>query len=237
MISENKKLKGAARRMMMGHYRLPVFSVLLGFLLSSIIYNIFVNTNRTMSDLALTLNIIALIAISLISSLMRAGRFRMYLNIERRRVFGFESIWHAFTNKTGAYLSAAFMYIAIELSCMIPGSVFLVLWRYEMTPNPTMMLILCIVLYIMGAIMTIILLLPLSFVYIVLSDIRMSTFRDALRASRNLSKGRMKKLFLLYVSFIGVYFLSVLSFGLGFLWTMPYVGASLVTLYVRVLDE
>jgi len=47
-------------------------------------------------------------------------------------------------------------------------------------------------------------------------------------------KGHKAELFFLGLSFIGWFFLSVLTLGIGFLWLVPYVNTSLALFYKKV---
>ena len=54
---------------------------------------------------------------------------------------------------------------------------------------------------------------------------------DAIEESKRLMDGNKMKLFCLDLSFIGWALLSVMTFGIGFLWLMPYMYASRVGFY------
>ena len=61
--------------------------------------------------------------------------------------------------------------------------------------------------------------------------------KEALSQSMKLMYGRRWKLFCLQLSFIGWYFFSVLTFGLGLFYVVPYYKASLVAFYDVAYDE
>ncbi len=54
---------------------------------------------------------------------------------------------------------------------------------------------------------------------------------DASTRSREMMKGHKFDLFYLYLSFIGWFFLAILTAGIGFLWLEPYVSASVAGFY------
>lgn len=54
---------------------------------------------------------------------------------------------------------------------------------------------------------------------------------QAISESKKRMKGYKGKLFLLYLSFIGWGLLSMLTFGIGFLWLVPYIYTSLAAFY------
>ena len=54
---------------------------------------------------------------------------------------------------------------------------------------------------------------------------------DASARSREMMKGHKFDLFYLYLSFIGWFFLAILTFGIGFLWLSPYVDTAVAAFY------
>ncbi len=66
--------------------------------------------------------------------------------------------------------------------------------------------------------------------YILLDEPEL-TARQAIARSCEIMQGRRWKLFCLYLSFIGWGILSVLTFGIGFLWLLPYMNASFAAFY------
>ncbi|WP_338749377.1 DUF975 family protein [Bacillus sp. FJAT-52991] len=56
---------------------------------------------------------------------------------------------------------------------------------------------------------------------------------EAISESKRRMKGYKWKYFVLYLSFIGWAFLSLFTLGIGYLWLMPYMQASLATFYNR----
>ena len=66
--------------------------------------------------------------------------------------------------------------------------------------------------------------------YILLDEPEL-TARQAITRSCEIMEGRRWKLFCLYLSFIGWGILSLLTFGIGFLWLAPYMNASIAAFY------
>ena len=57
---------------------------------------------------------------------------------------------------------------------------------------------------------------------------------DAIHRSRMMMRGHKFDLFWLYLSFIGWFFLCILTAGIGFLWLAPYVDTSVAAFYEEV---
>ena len=66
--------------------------------------------------------------------------------------------------------------------------------------------------------------------YIIMDEPEL-TARQAITRSCEIMEGRRWKLFCLYLSFIGWGILSLLTFGIGFLWLLPYMNASFAAFY------
>ena len=66
--------------------------------------------------------------------------------------------------------------------------------------------------------------------YILLDEPEL-TARQAITRSCEIMQGRRWKLFCLYFSFIGWGILCLLTFGIGFLWLVPYMNASVAAFY------
>ena len=72
--------------------------------------------------------------------------------------------------------------------------------------------------------------------YILLDEPEL-TARQAITRSCEIMQGRRWKLFCLSLSFIGWGILSLLTFGIGFLWLAPYMNASIAAFYEDARTE
>ncbi|MCI3927173.1 DUF975 family protein [Paenibacillus sp. TRM 82003] len=73
-----------------------------------------------------------------------------------------------------------------------------------------------------------------SMAFFILHDNPGMSAMDALRQSSEMMKGHKGKLFVLYLSFIGWGLLAIITFGIGFLWLLPYMTASLAAFYEQL---
>lgn len=60
------------------------------------------------------------------------------------------------------------------------------------------------------------------------------TASEAIHRSRMMMKGHKFDLFYLYLSFIGWFFLCILTFGIGFLWFFPYIQTTEASFYEEI---
>lgn len=70
-----------------------------------------------------------------------------------------------------------------------------------------------------------------SMTFFILADDKSVPPRGALDRSKEMMYGNKAKLFYLYLSFIGWFFLSILTAGIGFFWLIPYVRVSVAHFY------
>ena len=77
----------------------------------------------------------------------------------------------------------------------------------------------------------IIIYLSYSMAFYIMADNREIKPMDALSLSKKMMLGNKSRLFFLYCRFIGWYFLSFLTAGIGFLWFFPYFNVSVAKFY------
>lgn|SRR5690554_1188782 len=70
-----------------------------------------------------------------------------------------------------------------------------------------------------------------------LADNEQMAGKEALEKSMKMMEGNKKRLFFLDLSFIGWFLLSILTFGIGFFFLMPYVYSARVAFYLDLVKE
>lgn len=89
---------------------------------------------------------------------------------------------------------------------------------------------LLLILFIVGTI--------ISFVYLLSSFILVEhpelSIAEVLKKSKKMMKGQVIKYILLFCSFIGWLIACIFTFGIGFLWLIPYVQVTLLTFYISL---
>ncbi len=71
----------------------------------------------------------------------------------------------------------------------------------------------------------------------ILKDYPELKYDSAIELSMEMMKGHKWDLFCLYLTFIGWFLLSMLTFGIGFLWLQPYICAAMAHFYEDVKAE
>lgn len=70
-----------------------------------------------------------------------------------------------------------------------------------------------------------------SLCFYILADHPNMGIMEALNESKRLMRGNKWKLFCLYLSFLGWAILGIVTFGIGYLWLMPYFEVTMVSFY------
>jgi len=70
-----------------------------------------------------------------------------------------------------------------------------------------------------------------SMLWFVLADDPELTARQALQRSKDLTKGHLRDLFVLALSFLGWILLGIVTLGIGFLWIVPYIQTTWALVY------
>lgn len=76
-----------------------------------------------------------------------------------------------------------------------------------------------------------------SMTFYILADDKTISAPDALRRSQQMMHGHKTEYFMLMLSFIGWFFLCLLTMGIGFLWLSSYVTMAQVIFYHRLKGE
>jgi len=76
-----------------------------------------------------------------------------------------------------------------------------------------------------------------SMAYYILADNPDMEFMTAISESKKMTNGYKMEIFVLYLSFLGWAILSCLTFGIGFLWLIPYQQATFASVYERLKNE
>jgi hypothetical protein len=94
-----------------------------------------------------------------------------------------------------------------------------------------------VILYIVGYATYAFISLVFSQVYFLLLDFEDKSASELLIMANRLMDGHKKRLFLLWLSFIPLLLLSLLTCCIGFIWVMPYVKVTLANFYMDLMQS
>ena len=181
-------------------------------------------------------NIIFLAAdflIALINVILSAGITAIHLNLARNKQISLGKLFYGFKNRPERFILASLLESLLLLHGAIPtliGAAILVL------KNPMAGLIFGILTIVSVILMTIIMLNIALTPYYVLEHPDMG-ISNCGKNSVHFMRGHKGKLLYIYLSFVGLQLLCILSFGIGSLWVAPYQNQTLANFYLDVTGQ
>lgn len=173
------------------------------------------------------------ILVYLLLSVFMLGQARLYMDFVTGRPFSLNNLFYGFRSRSEIGIKIMLFYIGIVLVCLIPFfaafSIYLSVGSFYLIPLVSILLV-------GGMIVACTQILSLSQCYYIALDFPEYRFKQICAMSRRVMKGQRARLFYLYVSFVPLMLLSVLSFGLAILWLYPYMQCTLTHFYFDLMD-
>lgn len=235
MKLSSKELKRQARQTLTGQYGLPMEAFVISQFLTAAAYlpfQLFFQNNPDHTQMVLSL--LASLIISLLSAVMNCGLLSIHLNLARGKEAKLTDLFRYFTTRPDYPILAGLLLMGILFLLTLPaflctGIAFgadTALW------------------YFLAAVIWIVTLFPLCYVnlsygllYYLLIEHPDGELRDMFRTSRCLMHGNKGRLLYITFSFAGMYFLCLLSLGIGFLWIVPYMTQTKTVFYRNIIQE
>lgn len=232
-LKSSAELKAATREKLLGHF-LPLIAgfFIIELMVSSVtsIATSLIRGNSWWENLLYYL--IALI-VQLFVGVFTLGQSRMYMDLMSDRPINAFQVFSAFRTQAATGVLIAGILALIGLVCALPGGLCLIGYQYM---NDEMMLIVAIPLIAGGVALAVYLGLRYSQCYYMAIDFPQFTVRQLFDSSKRVMKGNYGKLLRLYLSFIPLLLLSILSFGIAFIWLYPYIQGSLCAFYMNLME-
>ncbi len=229
-IMKNSELKARARGLLLGKYGRIIFIHLAFLLLLMYMNELTFQAKPNASTMRLILYIILSIIVSLLAGVFRYGLTRCYMNLCCGMNFSFKDLFHGFRNDSVRILKISALFAVLETVCYMPASYFLS--AYSMDRSATTFFFACLSITL-GTIAYVGIMLKLALCYYLLLDFPDKKVTEIIKMSAYLMKGNGLKLIYLYAGFIPIFSLGILSAGLGLLWLIPYMEASLTCFYLN----
>lgn len=238
MKRSSVELKGLARECLLGRYTIPVVSrmiLILAPVLLTLVYEGLTGLGRSNNGMLGVLTaVIGTIVLTLLECLLEIGFSRMMMNIARGRVYSFADLIYPFTVSADRMIGAVILCVLICAVCVLPAiaaGILLLIF------SGVLLQLLSLLLFLAGIVLAVIAALNYSQTFYLILDNPGYTVTEAMRASRELMKGRRFRLFYLHVSFLGLELLSLLSLNIAALWLRPYIETTCIEFYRDITGE
>lgn len=237
------QIKDRARGNLLGNYTTPMAASVIVILLSTFLKAPFSQMLNSAVESQLfykmPVGIAGSIIVSIVCYVLSVGVDKIHLNLARKSRHQLSDMIYPFKHYPDKYLLFSLVIIGISLACELPGLIGYILnigiLSSDSSINISGMLISTLILVI-GVVIAVILLLGLRMTSYLLLDHPEWKLGHAMKISRTYMDGNKRRLFLLYLSFIGWYILGVLSCFIAFLWIMPYTRQSSALFYLDLIS-
>lgn len=235
MFFSCKELKRQARETLNERYGLPMGAFILHQLITKVITFLFeLSYQNGRSILSAAIYILAQLMIYLLSAVLYGGQIKIHLKLARGESSKLTDLFWFFKNQPDRLILAKlylmfkiFVLAVIPASAAAAAAVFLgakadyagyIFLAVACIPSIYLMSIYFLVQYF-------------------LVDNEDMGIKEAFKASREHMKGSMGRFFYMVFSFFGIFFLCVLSFGIGYLWVVPYMNQTQTAFYRNITKE
>lgn len=229
-----RQLKTAARGNLIGNYRITMGAFVIVMLLGTIIeipFSRLVNGAATPTTNYI-IYYIAEFLIAILSGVLQIGLFRIHLSIARKKKCNVSDVFCCFKSRTDRYILGYLLVFAVSLIGMLPA-----LYVYFFCDLTLAKLPLIIGLLLLSLVLSVFINIVLALVFFVMLDNEDMSIMQCFKKAVDLMKGNKGRLFYIYLSFIGMWLLVVLSLGIGYLWVEPYMIQTYTIFYLDVIGE
>lgn len=242
----SKELKKRAKQKLKGNYGICVgVQLIVGAVMSIIMIMVFFATligvilstggkpgsggNMTEYIIIITVVGIAMVLMLVLISLFTPGMIKMFLNISDKEPAKIADLLFGFKNKPHKFIGLNFIIFLLMIVWAIPYYVVLVVAAItNFIPVMVVLLIITYLLLLAGIMITSLYVSQAIFIFVEEPD---KGVFQCIRESAELMKGNKGSLFYINLSFMGMIILGYLSFGIGYLWIIPYMYATLTEYY------
>lgn len=178
---------------------------------------------------------ISFLIILSVYGLLKPGVLKIYMNLCSGSTAKLSDLLFAFQNKPHRFIGLYFINLLIGFAWGIPYFVVLIVAVItDFIPIMVVLLVLMYLLLLIGNIITMLYLSQSMFLLIESPDQRVI---GSLKESAAMMKGYKGGYFYLLMSFIGMVVLGYCSMGIGLLWALPYIQATITEYYLDLKER
>lgn len=240
----SSELKAQARGQLLGHYGTVIWAMMLAQILQLLVTDVVTSLIDTSSTLGTVFYYAVTILTAILLGLFSVGQAYLFLKLACGQMISVSDIFYGFRKQVDKSLIVLTVITILTNLCTAPYTYFL---NKLMTVNISSLSIqydwhfeyflpFCIACTV-GSIALIIVNLLFSQVFYLLLDFPDYSAKDLMLYAIRLMKGNMGRLFYIEVSFIPLFLLGVLSFGIGLLWITPYLNATLANFFLDLMEQ
>lgn len=226
------ELKMYAKGTLLGKYGTAIGALILIQLITQSVTLLASAILDTSSIYGITVNYAISLIMTLIAAIFSVGQISLYLNMASHQPYKVSNIFNGFRTHPDKAIIIQFLLFLISLGCVLPAVILLII--YALTKISLLMIFLSL-LGVAGLIAAYIFMLQFSQSFYLMLDFPDYSAVELMKLSRRIMKGNCQRLFYIYVSFLPLYLLGLLSLGIGFLFIVPYQQMTNVYFYLDLI--
>lgn len=176
----------------------------------------------------------AVFLITIASVVLTVGQYCLHLRIARTGKLHLSELFYPVMHDANRLIIAESILWGIRLIGLAPaiGAIAIISLYEEMT-----MYLIALGLAILACVLVAFIEVTFGMIYFALIDGEELSVWEAIKEALKLVKGQKGRFFYMLLSFIGLYFLVALTFGIGILWVQPYVMQTTTLFYLDIKGE
>ena len=227
-FKSSKRLKAEARSSLIRNLPKPVFCVFLYMLSTAVLTELIANFRSDSALLSLLFSVIIFLVLGTCAKMLRIGLSGIFLRLHFRKDIKISDLFYAFSsNSDTAVLCSVYLSLA-ELIFALPLLIALSVGSPRSRVAYAVLIIALSLLSFLGSIFVRIRYAMCSYLFLDFPDLPAGTL---VRGGAKMLRGHQMRLFKLYLSFLPMYILAVLSFGIAGLWVTAYTHAAEAAFY------
>ena len=227
-------LKDLAKKKLDGRFSNALFALLLVDIVTRAASNLIISLIPGRSAFSYVLSFLFSLVISTFLGILQTGIAYYFLKLSCNKRAAHSDIFYGFHVYPEKSIKISLVHVLAESLCLLPYQIFLL--RFLSTQNMNDMLISLIAMVIGYIILTPIKLM-ISQTYYLLLDFPEASVAEIFRTGIRIMKGHKWRLFLLDLSFLPLYVLGFLSFGIGLLWLNPYMRTTYTLFFLDLRQD
>lgn len=227
-FKNSKMLKADARASLLGNLTTPVLSVLLYLFATSMLTEMVANWGSGSVLLSLILSVVVFFVVNTIANMLWIGLACIFLRLQLRKGALIGDLFYAFRNNSDTAVMFSAFLAMLELLCMLP-SIFAV--SILSPEGRSAYAVLLLVLFAAGLAGSFYVRLRYALCPFLFLDFPRLSAKALIRGGARMLNGHKGRLFKLYLSFLPVHILTVLSLGVAGLWVSSYSHAAEAAFY------
>ena len=234
VFKDNKTLKADARESLLGNLTTAVLSIFICMMASSVLAELIAGFDTGSILLSLILTTVMFLVISICGNMLGIGLSYIFLRLQYQKGAKVGDLFTAFRGSSDAAVIVSTFLAALRLLCFLPLGILLSVLSAEGRSAYRIPLLL---LFMAGYAAAFVIRIRYSMLPYLLLDFPQLLPKEHIRGGVKLIRGHKMRLFRLYLSFLPLQLLTVLSFGIAGLWVSSYERAAEAAFYKDLIEN